>query len=497
MIVNKLMLIRTGQFHEQLMRPYTMHTDGELHHQLVEATQNGSRIAPNNLSGIAGQILRPSSSAVSSVEIANGWAEPRMRFLMEVHHPTMDGNVEIQYITGFTDHYGASQSGHIDPKMHFYINNTITTRLFVQNTHYGQTQGLRLKRASHVMSGPSPKTLDSMQTSRQTMRPEDVVGTVATLHNEYADFGINVSAGFGPAGYDSTHMKLSDRSHGLPSRYLSNMFKGYRAAVENSTGDEDYSKFIGNIVGFVRDDTPTSDRFIGNMVRHGLTLSENSFFTYADLLALDPNVPQRTELIMSREVQQQAQDFRQYTSDMYAPTHQVIIATMLSHSLPALMTELMLTNAAFIVTNRTLDGQPMFTPLGGTSFANVDLTPFLQQLELRFLVEIWRDLTRNGMIDLELQIEFSLLGNSKIKVSYMGEAPQEFVIPSFSDGLLAPVLTNNYQMVKNMAQEVDTLANTLQTDLSATSYAPETHRISVPTSYSNSAAQPGTPSITI
>lgn len=474
MQVHRLMLIPTGRYHDQVHRPYSVHTDPALQMQLTEVTRGGSMLEAPNLAGVAGQILRPAAQGHGQVVIANGWSEPRIRFLMEVHHPTMDGNVDIQYLTGYTDHVGVSlQTGAIDPNLRFYINNTITTRMVINQTHYGNVQGLRLQSASHVVGGTPPVSLSGFNNSTHTMRPEDVVGTISTIHDEYADLSLNLGTSFGAVGGSAqSHLKLSDRNHGLASRYMSKMFKGYRSGIQEASGGADMQELTNNIVGVVRDQSPTSDRFISSLIRRGFSLTENSWFTYGELCQACPETPHQTKLVRQREAERQITDFRQYSQEFTTPTNEVIVSTIISHSLPALMTELMLTEVAFLVTNQTLDGRPLFTPGGARSFANTDLTAFLQAFEQRFMVEVWRELTRDNAVDLTLEVEFSLVGNSIIKVTWQSRPQEIFVVPSFSDGLMTPIITNNYNNVRELATEFDVLTNMLSVDLSPQAYLP-------------------------
>lgn len=487
MLVRRLMLIRTGRFHDQVQRPYQIHTDPSLQHQLVETTHHGAKLEVSNLAGIAGQIMRPTAVGIGGIAIPGGWAEPRMRFLLEVEHPDMQGNNTIQYISGYTDYVGMGQmdtmgQAALDPNMKFFINTSINTRNVVTANPYGVTQSLRTNMANHVINAASPTGLDTFQQAMQTQRPEDVVGTITTNHDEYADFSLNLGSSFGNAGgVNASHLKLSNRSHGSAPRYMSRLFKGYQAGMQMSSSGADMMELNNNVIENIRDELPSSDRFIGNLVRHGMSLAENTWFSLRELYDLCPDAVHTTKIVEERQVQH-VPDYRNMSGGLADVTQETIIATMLSNALPALMTDSLMTEVAFVVNNRNLDGSSSFVPLGANSFTGgaqqqINLRQHMNQFEARFMNEVWRDLTRHGVLDLELRVQFSLLGTSTVTVQFQANPAETFHLPTFSDALFTPVLAAGYQQVKHMAQEVDTLNNILQTDLSPNAYRPEEPKI--------------------
>lgn len=465
MNVAHLILIRTGTYNDMAIRPYQANTTPESTMQLMESTAGGKRVQASNLAGIAGQIIRPSSEARGQVDIVGGWSNPRMRFMMEVHHQTMQGDTQIQYLTGYTDYDGVTNSGAVDQNMRFFVNNSITTRKLRVNTPYGVNTQLAVADAAQVLYGNPTRNYMTLESSMHTMRPEDIFGQIGNMHDEGTFGGAPVYDMRTP--FTSGPLKKSSRSNGSSSQYLSKVLQTYKSTIATADHTSDFSALANTMAGTVREPGISTDPFLGTLSRMGTSLVNEGSFTYGELCKICPETDARTDVITPSNAQAATMHQRGMSDNWTASTHEALLSTILTHAVPSIMIDLMLTVVSFKVTNRTVGGQPFLQLVNYESFTQgVDLTAFLENFQQRFLAEVFRDITRDGQIDMEITGTFDLLGESVIDISYMGNPVTRYVAPSFCDSLMAPVVAYDAENVRMLATDVDTIANAISMDYS-------------------------------
>lgn len=466
MIVEQLLLIPSASYNDMFVRPYTLRTNEHQVMQLQEQTEGGRRLQAGNLAGLAGQILQPASQAGGVVQIAHGWGHQRMRFLMRVRHESPAGN-RYQYVTGYTDHVGANMNtGSVDPNMRFHVNNTITMRSVMVPTASGRVVEQRVQEASQVLVGNVVQDFRQMQHSMHSMRPEDVFATIGASFEDKSPIDVRT-------GWHSSPMKLSRRANGSASHYLSSMLGTYRNTLQSEDSHiRDWSSIADKMSGVVKEATVTADPFLGELIRMGTSLTEGSTFTYGELCRIAQGVEMHTDLLRQSPVEQAQMHQVGQTADWGEQRFEPQIATIVMHSLPTVMVELMLTQIGFHLTNRNIGGQPTMDVYSALSFANgADVRPYVNSLQQRVITEIFRDITRNGEIDVSIQGTINLVGETRLLIQYGGNPPREYAAPSFADALMAPVVAYDLNNVQSIGMEIDTLANQLAMDLSPSAYA--------------------------
>jgi len=480
MIVEQLLLIRSGTYDDVHVRPYVMDTsNGNLIPQLQEQTHWGKKTEASNLAGIAGQMLAPSAAPIGVVAIAAGWGQARCRFLLRLRHDTMGGDSQIQYLTGYTDYDGINEfSGSVDGKMRLFVNNTITTRVFNKMGAGGTLiPQLRVKEAAQVLQGSVVTDFRKMDNAMHTVRPEDIFAQIGAQHEDTSLGPVNDMR----SAFHTSPLRLSRRINGSASDYMSTILSTYRTSLRSQDNAvQDWAGLANQMSGVVREATPMSDPFLGEMIRMGTSLSEGSSFTYNELGQFAKFLHENTKIVgmdvqernqlPTRSLGDQAHVGNPWASQHWEPQ----IATIAMHAIAANMADLMLTSVTFQLTNRVIGGQPRMDITGAMGFVHgIPLTDFLTTLQQRTLASVYRDLTRNGMVDVEVGGTINLMGNSHLIVKYQERPPVVFDTPTFADAINAPVVAYSQQNVNNLAMEFDTLANALSMDLSVEAYQPE------------------------
>lgn len=460
MNITRLNFVETGTYGDMVIRPYTTSVTPREISILQEATDNGANLNPANLAGVAGSIIRPCTEGVGVASIENGWDTKRLRFFMEVQIPSIAGAVVVQYLTGYTDHVGVSYNGTIDPNMRMYFNNSIFARKMLVQTPFGQQGQTTVSDASQILHGNYTPSFRNLNSNAFTMRPEDVFTTISASQMGNVDI-VDTRPSFA-----TSSLKKSRRSNSSPTTYLSRVMTAHRDTFNDGEVDDEYQTAMSRAVGRVRESLVSQDNTLSIFQRE-TSLSEGSSITYGELCHLCPQLDSLTRVALATGVIADTMHTRGQSEYWTSTTNEAIFCTILTHSVPAVMMDLMINKVAFVATNQTLDGSFQIQFGEVLSFAeNQDMTPYIQQFQRRLISEIFQDLTRNNLIDIQLTAHFDVLGETVMDISLGGGPTVRFVSPSFCDGLTSPVLTNDAQFLKAMSSDIDSLADNMQMNLS-------------------------------
>lgn len=461
-MIRKAIFVETGTYNDMALRPYQTNMDVNIARQFQEATDFGRSVTPDNVGSIAGNFLKPMAQAVAPVSIANGWDVPRLRFMIEVEHPSASGFASLrQIITGYTDHVGVSPSGAVNYNMRLYFNNVITLRQVQDETPYGSQIRAQVADASHVLTGQfNPAAFGQADNSLYTMRPGDIFGYMAFSYLGDEVIDTRPSFGEGP-------VKKSKRRHGSAPEYVSKVVEAYENTMQDdeSTAD-DFSRIMNRAKGQVSDSLVSSDPFLMEAGKQ-TSFSEGGSMAYGELNNMYPSLDHVAQIILAKSVVQSGvpqNHQRGSTEYWHSSNTETITATILSNSVPSLMMDLMLTRVAFMATNRTLTGDYDIRLADARSFTEgLDLSPYLQRFMARLEVEVLRGLSSNNMIDFEISMTVDVLGETHISISMAGGPKYDYVTPSFCDALMAPVLTNNNDNLRAIGNDIEQLVSNIGT----------------------------------
>lgn len=466
--INKVLFAPTGTYDDQVFRPYKSDVSGNIATAYMEATANRSRIDPSTIAGVAGSILRPTTEAIGQVAIPNGWGQQRLRFLMEVETTSghFSGSAMREIITGYTDHPGFSRSGALDPQMRLYFNNAMLLNHTVFSTPNGANEAYRVIQSAHVVPPPQMAGNISFQYQQagqiHLMTPADIVGkmqTTAMPGMETLDLR---------NGFVGNELRLSKRSNGMASDYLSRTINGLQAGVlqarQGGSGDYfeagvddmsalDYAK--NNLV-----DGSISNNLLLSHLLTNTGMRMNHFVTVGELQRLFPEFDAKSVVAVQGTVQQVGPSALRGNSEYWTTsTNETVAATMLAYSVPAIMMDLMLTKFSFFATNMTLDGQFQIQVRDARSFSTVNLAPYIQRALDRLTMEVLPDITYRGQAAINLAVQADIMGDTFITISFAGGPNVDYVLPTFSDGLFSPVVTPLAHRVGELANDIQTLAN--------------------------------------
>jgi len=463
----RMLMAETGTYNDTFFRPFQSGFDGRAQKLYDEFTDRGQRVSKESLAGIAGTIIRPATEAGARVSIDNGWGERRIRFIMVVECGIMgnDGQPMVEYITGYTDHADFSMNGLMDPRTKLYFNTTVQARRVRVNQGgvYGYQE--RMIDASHVLSAPEVTAGTSRryvdQDRLKFLTPQDVMGKL--LEGDYPDDNVRDYRN----SMRGNVVRKSRRGNCVSTDHLSRSIMGIvnaqRMASASAGGDAFatpdetlYSLAFEN----VHDQRFSEDRFL-SWLDTDTTYGENRYITYGELMRKCPELASIVETIPLTSVQRRGLPQRGDTEYWDGSQQETVIANILSFSVPGIMMELMLTKFTFIISNDTLDGQPEFELRNAGSIAarDIDITPYIQSVETRLINEVFPDVTNRGAMTLTVFMDVDILGETRITISYNGGPKTDYIVPSFADGLFAPIITPDSEDLTDLATAVKSLSD--------------------------------------
>lgn len=468
LIITRLLFVESGTYNNMAYRPYTATADPSDVKALQEAIHNRPTITVPGLAGVAGRVIYPSTEAMGVVPIANGWNARRFLFLMEVDIPSALGAGFKQLVCGYTDRLERSHNGTLDPTMELFINSVTTLRATTEDRGWGpQTYYVPVDN-SQILVGEYNIGFNTLNALPTSLRPMDVFDTVgmSMAPSDVVRIDQRTTFSDGPC--------KSRRSNNIAGDYLSRVLNNASAAFANDDSG-DLPLTMSYAADSVKEDPISEDFFIKQFLSRG-AFTPNSSIQYQSLLYFDPTLDQtghsRVDVIMRGNGQQLGAVAHEAGSTEHwnGNLPETIMANILAQSVPALMTENLITKANISFTNRTPDNQFAITvdnapgDEGINGFIRgLDLTSYVQRFFFKLNTMVLRDLSRNNLIDIAVTMRVRVTSETWIRISVSGKPPVDFVFPSFSDALLSPCLAGTQQPLQVMSGRVGALINTINT----------------------------------
>ena len=452
--IAQLIIAETGTYNQQYRRPYESHLNGQGRQRLIEAFANTNAIVGSTFTGLAHQFIQPSAAPEANIVIANGWDTPRLRFMMEVQHLDRMGCQHSEYVIGYTDHPGVSMGGHLDPRMVFTVNAINTTSNRITNS---ATMGSQVYQevidASSVIVNDQYNGLTAPG-KLYGLRPEDVY---AQIDNQELAAGLDNDPIVASCSLLTTSAMKSRRSNSIAPTYMANVLNAY---LQTTRSDQNLPlKEINETARTsVKSASASDDRFM-TFLRSKSQTGTNYQFTYGDLLMLDPNVETVKRVVPMKPEWRAGLHHSGQTAHWHGTDYTTLFATTLIQSLPGYMLNYNLAKVHIVSANVGMGGLPLTawkrTP---QSFATgTDLSAATASFIYRLENELLRDLTDNNTISYDIDASCDLMGDTFVRISLNGEPYSDFVVPSFCDSLMAPMVTSKNAVLDGIASDFGSL----------------------------------------
>ena len=457
-----MILAESGQYNDQMLRPYQSVVQHQQLAQLQEATHGGDIINETTLAGVAGQILRPSAQPVGVAICPNGWAERRFRFLMRVQlamnsFETYGGREVV--IAGYTDYTGITRMNHaIDPNMKLYFNTSVILNNTQEMSATGIINRVSMAESAQIIRGEFNPIVSRDQSVVATgdvpLRPEDVYQEIRSGMYAHANI-INDSSTFAGG------IKKSRRSNNDATKYLSTVLNAYQYAVDCDSSEQ--INVLKKAQAVVREPLISADEFLYRLQKETQIMASGCV-TWGELCHLNPHLESVTRVTFLDPEALAQTNYLSNSAALGGATPEVVAATIIANAIPGMMMDHMMVKAAFMITNETMGMEPLVTIAGYESFVSgMDITGPVGAFKQLVGIFVDRELTINRQRRINLQVIANAIGDTTVTIGFDGYPPMTFVLPSFCDAVIAPVVAPNRNALKEMAVNMSTLANNMST----------------------------------
>lgn len=449
--IERLVVVGTGTYAQQFSHPLTLSINHKNADRIVDTLGRSRQVTASTVSDFASTVLKANPQAGRAVEIENGWNEQRLRFFMAL--VAVDANHDRTHcnISGYTNYVGLSRGKHFADDMVFHISSINTLRERQHITPTNQVTAMEHLDTSHVISNPNYQASYRDSQGIWGNRVEDMYTAIDDI--ELSDGLSGEVFTQDTRGIVSRQPKLSRRNEAVASNYLANAFNGF---VKSLRGSEHGS--MGEVFEDARNQAKNKsaidDPFLG-WLREVNGPNNSSFFTYGDLVKLDPNVDNVKHIselgLTKRAGNVSAEDSAHWDSaDLITEA-----AVTISQSLPGYMADAKLSMIEFTATNLTVDEQTIIHAANYNSFLNhLNLERDIDRLKLRLIEDFFFGLTLQNTIKFKLRMRCDLLGDTILDIQWGSPEERTYITPSFCDSLLTPLITTDKNVVYDNARDL-------------------------------------------
>lgn len=450
-------MFKTARYDDIYLRPYETHYDSRVAEALHTSTEGGSKISVASLASSASDFIRPSTVVNGKATLENGFGEHRFTVMMELLYPTggVSGGLR-KILTGYTDYFGVIQSRTgpiLDPMMHVYFNSLITLRDTSILGPHGMVTHTNVVGDNHILTSSGYGDYMTNHQPQRTLRPEDIMANLDITNNP-------ILAGFDPGRGDFdqrtrlTQTKTSSRDNSSRASYLSKTINGYTTAQAQQASYDESGMLFSDAKSYVAEEPMARDSFLNQMISNH-TFRNSGYITYGELCAMLPTFDYQVKVI-EPNAKMIANEYNPGQGEQWSgTTNETIAATILSQSVPAIMTGHMLTEIVIHATNNVIGGQHDVRVSHMRGFASgIDYTQYLTAFIERFKVEVLNDISRYNQIQYNVSATIDLMRDSHFQISLDGGPIIYYASPSFCDGLYAPVIASSDDSLMNMSHDV-------------------------------------------
>lgn len=458
--VARFIMHETGTFDMQFRRPYKSIMNGRTMGLLQEALNGSPKYQATQIAGIANQIVAPTATPESTIDIPNGWGNRRLRFFLELQYNSQMHGSNSEYIMGYSEFSDLSITGRPDPRSLFVVNSVSNVRHTTFNNGVQNLQSTTPGDVSHVINN-STWGGPVAQGGLELMRPADVFAMITRqdIQPEMQQMGV-----FDQRVAQDSIPKKSFRGNAIASNYVASILANHQMAVKRDTFGSNGNDAMEVARGNAAEPLVGADFFLSNIAEvRGSALGNQ--FTLNDLKKLDSTFESRTVIARLGDHANQVYSAGQ-AQGWHGTDMETQIANILSQAVPSLLMETGLTLMDFQATNMGIVGIPVKTQINNANgFAKgLDYTPNIMLFIQRFEHELFRDLTQNNQFGLAITMSVDILGETRIRIQLESNPVTDFVTPSFCDALMVPILTADPNVVMGMTADMSMTLNKLSGD---------------------------------
>ena len=458
MRVNKFIFIETGTYSDMHHRPYSLQFDQNQLNAVYDATNGGASITPTTIAEPLAGVATPSATVSNQVQIPQGWGSKRFAFMLEIEH-SIQGMTVYDVMSGYTDHADVTIHRTIDPNMRLYINSMTRVRTRHMPTPHGMIEVPSPVKTSQVLNDLTQSNTMFGSEPKFTVRPEDVFFVVGGGHvNENGNILSTPSTTFAMGAKTATRSETSSTTY---MASILNAFAQYFGQL-----DPNHDTYADVSFEAARSVTATginNNTLINNM-QMATNVARDGYFTFNQLLQACPDAWDRLHTVYSDNNLMHGYSSPQDSQHMNGADPTTVAATMLANTLSALMSDALLTDLVIDGTNCVVGHHEpyMINIQNAVGFSDkVDVRALNSRLVNRIKVELMPTLTHNGLMSVSFHASVRLMYETRIRISLNGGPMVDYCVPTFSDGLFSPLITEGDGDLTNLSAAMDSMARSI------------------------------------
>ena len=475
MDILKLTFVETSEFHDQHIRSYDTDLKAGMLDDALAAVSNKHTFSTHTIGSVAANLIRPSGNSGIS-EISGGWGQQRLRFAMVVALQERNYHKSYNYITGYTDSndftIGHDGEVNFDPNMRLYFNSISRVSLLLTEDRGQEFFRPKLESHDQILTRNSLNTRDAT-----AMRPSDVFRrrgldmedtTLGGMSGTYSEVRNRVG------GFPGT-LSLSTRRNNSPTAYLHRTIDTY-SKVQSAYDVSDYGtgydhatdshgEVLLESVDRLSENILSEDPWVDTTLKSDTNYLRQGYITYRELLRTNPNIADESSIGLKRLEQDRIDEYAHSISSK-GDTLEVIAVGILAGSIPSLMLNAKYSRVEDLIidTYAQYDSDKV---IPGIAF------PFIDGLDTRdtdesfiddILQTVVRDISRNGAFAVEVCLTCDIDGVMEGEISIDGGDAEYFCVPVFSDALNSNVLSDSFERLDRISNDVLTISETFHQD---------------------------------
>lgn len=477
--IAEFLLIQTGTYQEQYLRPFEVHAGAEHINALGQATNGGQMLDMTSIEKVASSIIHPQRATEGVSHIPNGWTSRRFSFIMRVVEvPRIANGTQIERIFyGYTDHSDASRN-HLDPDMRIYFNSEMT----ISTTNRPNPQGMmipvsRVMSATQIispmdMAGPN-NFMGFNGNSIYLVRPEDTfyhahdvsVTSALTQHGaipgEVGQIfdGRTISSNGNP-------FKMTRRQDNSASRYLKRTLDGFGDAFSETLMENDGSIDQDTLLIKAGNNVKNQELHMidfFNIIKEDCGYLEQGFVRYQDLCHCFSDLDRISNFSLDdgRSIRNMSHTGQSATWNGGEDYN--IAPAMLAQVVPSVMMENFIRQISFTVTpghgvgEYIVDVDKNRLRMLSDNLPDDVVMRSVSEFIRRLKVDALNYITQNNQIYCSIGMMTNLQGESVIDIEIGSEPLTRYVAPTFSDGLFTPMATRELDRRSKVCNDVNWL----------------------------------------
>lgn len=480
--IGNLVLVQSGTYQEQHVRPFQMNVSTDVINQLHQVTRGGMNLGVSAVQDIAGSIVQPAAMTEGLVNICgDGWRSRRFRGFLRVHeqHPLIKDTSTQRIFFIYTDQCDVSYTDRLDPQMRVYFNSETVIAEQVKNTPMGLQKTAKVVSANQIVTPVDMMAGNNglfSTAASHLIRPEDVfsIGHTQAIVQRLQDSGrfqgtINRMHDHRTMVGECGAYQYSHRQDTSPVRYVSNALGAFQHSVREADmlSDDNFGNaaanskehLYGEAQSYAANQNIHSNSFLA-ILKERAGYMERGYVTWGELCGLFPELVQQhgcAQWAMDNGQSMRKVNFAESSMHFHGADMTSIAAATLAQTIPSLMMDTFLRHVSFAVTNGDMPGTYRFEFHGEgikSIMEGVDMRGYLIEFERRLATDALNTISMNNQMSFQLSMSSDLAGDSVIDISLNGEQVVRFVAPTFTDGLFTPVITRDAAKANKISNDM-------------------------------------------